>query len=146
MLATGRYKAGPGGNWSDEQRDATVERQYALGLVATRGVWRGLHYASEHARRPLAKQQVALVRGDIKTVQAEFRERVRENAFALLDDSQSRISEMLKAYGLTTAYAGDFVTKVIDAGQLTGQLNSPEVLGKILQNHVDFPRWSPSSP
>jgi hypothetical protein len=36
--------------------------------------------------------------------------------------------------------------EMLDADKATGQLNSPEVLGKILQEHLDFPRWDAPDP
>src|SRR3712207_244596 len=97
---------------SKDERDKLVERRWIEGTIAGAGSVRLGFERTAKSSSAHHGEQAALLRQDIKTVQEEFASALEQNARNMLDDSQQRIEQVLRGYGLVTAYAEDAVSHV----------------------------------
>ena len=97
---------------SKDESDKLIERKWIEGNIATAGSVRLGFERTAKSSSSHHGQQAALLKQDIKTVQEEFVSALKRNAHDMLDDSQRRIENVLKGYGLVTAYADDAVRQV----------------------------------
>jgi hypothetical protein len=91
------------------ERRIGYRRNALAEIVRTRSVREGLDSAEDRAGDADEREQIRLVRNDMKQVQDEFRDRAYDNAYKLLDSSSREIASMLQSYGLQMARAEDVV-------------------------------------
>jgi hypothetical protein len=88
---------------SQTELDKLTTRSLIEGTIATAGsLWLGYDRAAK-GTSPHTAEQLGLLQSDIKFVQDEFASRVKDNAYAFLRDSESRIAAVLESYGLVIA-------------------------------------------
>jgi hypothetical protein len=87
-------------------------RRLLEGTLAGAGSVRHGYERAAKLTTPHAAEQLALLRGDITTVQEEFASQVKDNAYSFLSDSERRIAGVLGSYGLVIASADVAVSKV----------------------------------
>lgn len=112
MQRSTKEKQRPTALLSKDESDKLIERKWIEGNIASAGSVRLGFERTAKSSSPHYGQQAALLRQDIKTVQEEFVSALKRNAHDMLDDSQRRIENVLKGYGLVTASADDAVRQV----------------------------------
>jgi hypothetical protein len=89
-----------------------IERKWTEGQIASAGSVRLGFERAAKSKSPHAAEQARLLQQDIKVVQEEFKDKVKHNAYKLLDESERRIKHVLRGYGLVTARADEAIEKV----------------------------------